>query len=136
MTIERSLAAAQAGLADFVKMWAQNIEEQGWLEDATKHVDVGAQLTAKPLFALGQVVATPGALEALEEAQQTAEEFLVRHVQGDWKDLDAHDQQANAQAVKEGSRVFSAYTTKTGTRLWVISEWDRSVTTLLLPGEY
>ena len=82
------------------------------------------------------MVATPGALEALEEAQQTPEEFLVRHVQGDWKDLDAHDQQANAQAVKEGHRILSAYDTKLGTRVWLITEWDRSVTTLLCPDEY
>jgi hypothetical protein len=115
---------AQAHLASFVNTWAQNIRDQGWLEHGVKHVDLGAQLADKPLFALGQVVATPGALEALEEAQQTPQEFLTHHVQGDWKELDPHDQQANQQAVKEGSRVFSVYTTKLGTRLYVITEWD------------
>ena len=124
---------AQASVASFVKVWAQNIQDQGWLEHGVKHVDIGAQLVPNPLFALGQVVATPGALDALEQAQQTPEEFLARHVQGDWSTLDAHDQQANQQAVKEGDRVFSVYTTKSGTRLYVITEWDRSITTLLRP---
>jgi hypothetical protein len=136
MKIARYNVVAQVDLADFVNLWAQNIAEQGWLEHGVKHVDLGAQLTAKPLFALGQIVATPGALEALEQAQQTPQEFLTRHVQGDWGTLDAHDQQANQRAVKEGHRILSAYTTKTGTRLWVITEWDRSVTTLLRPDEY
>jgi len=134
--IVRCHKTAQAHFADFVKIWAQNIQEQGWLEQGVKHVDLGAQLAAKPLFALGQVVATPGALDALEVAQQTTQEFLARHVQGDWQTLDAHDQQANQQAVTAGDRVFSAYTTKLGTRLYVITEWDRSVTTLLLPQDY
>lgn len=134
--IVRYHKAAQADLADFVKIWAQNIQDQGWLEYGVRHVDVGAQLATKPLFALGQVVATPGALEALEEAQQTPQEFLTRHVQGDWSTLDPHDQQANAQAAKEGNRILSAYETKLGTRVWLITEWDRSVTTLLLPSEY
>ncbi len=124
---------AQSHLASFVNTWAQNIRDQGWLEDGTRRADQGAELADKPWFVLGQVVATPGALEALVEAEQTPEEFLARHVQGDWQELDPHDQQANQQAVKEGSRVFSDYTTKLGTRVWVITEWDRSITTLLLP---
>jgi hypothetical protein len=136
MRILRYHKAAQADLAYFVKVWAQNIQDQGWIEHGVKHVDFGAQLAAKPLFALGQVVATPGALEALEQAQQTPQEFLTRHVQGDWEALNIHDQQANQQAAKEGDRVMSVYTTKIGTRLYVITEWDRSVTTLLLPQEY
>lgn len=89
-----------------------------------------------PLFPLGQVVATPGALAALEEAGQIPQEFLHRHVVGDWGDLDPHDLQANELAVRYGNRILSAYSTKNGTRLWVITEYDRSVTTLLLPSEY
>jgi hypothetical protein len=89
-----------------------------------------------PRFALGQVVATPGALAALEEAGQLPQEFLHRHVRGDWGELDPHDVQANEHAVNGEDRIFSAYSTKKGTRLWVITEWDRSVTTLLLPSDY
>lgn len=89
-----------------------------------------------PLFPLGQVVATPGALSALEESGQLPQEFLHRHVAGDWGQLDEHDLRANEQAVREGQRILSAYSTKNGVRLWIITEWDRSVTTLLLPSEY
>ena len=87
-------------------------------------------------FPLGQVVATPGALDALAEAGQLPQEFLYRHSAGDWGDVDEHDREANNEAVREGQRILSAYSTKTGTRLWVITEWDRSVSTILLPSEY
>ena len=89
-----------------------------------------------PRFALGQVVATPGVLGALEEADQLPQEFLHRHIVGDWGELDEHDRQANERAVHGGDRIFSSYLTKKGTKLWVITEYDRSVTTLLLPSEY
>jgi hypothetical protein len=90
----------------------------------------------KPLFPLGQVVATPGALAALETAGQAPYEFLVRHVCGEWGDLVEEDIQENELALQEGHRLFSAYNTNDGVRIWVITEWDRSVTTLLLPLEY
>lgn len=90
----------------------------------------------KPLFSLGDIVATPGALAALEEADQLPQEFLHRHVCGDWGALDPHDVQANEDAVRHGDRILSAYVTAKGERLWVITEYDRSVTTLLLPSEY
>ena len=96
----------------------------------------------KPLFKMGQVVATPGALEALEQAQQTPWEFLSRHVAGDWGVVDAEDAEANNQALKDGSRLLSAYILKDGkTKIWVITEAEddhgnRSATTLLLPSEY
>jgi hypothetical protein len=91
---------------------------------------------SRPLFALGAVVATPGAIEALKEAGQLPQEFLHRHIRGDWGDLDPHDVQANERAILDGDRILSAYSTKIGTRLWVITEHDRSYTTLLLPSEY
>jgi hypothetical protein len=90
----------------------------------------------KPLFRLGHIVATPGAVQALKDAGQTPWEFLARHVQGDWGDLPEEDRRANVQALRDGSRILSAYQTKTGTRLWVITEADRSSTCLLLPDEY
>lgn len=96
----------------------------------------GNEVTPSPRFALGQVVATPGALAALEEAGQLPQEFLYRHLAGDWGELDAEDKQSNEWAVENGGRLFSAYTTATGSRLWLITEYDRSVTTLLLPSEY
>lgn len=96
----------------------------------------------RSLFSPGRVVATPGALEALESSSEEALAFLTRHLTGDWGDLDSEDKQANDLAIAhEGesdkqSRVFSAYHTARGVKLWVITEWDRSVTTLLLPDEY
>ena len=90
----------------------------------------------KPLFPLGQVVATPGALTALEDAGQNPVEFLHRHVTGDWGNLDEHDRNENELALREGFRLLSAYQTNKGVRIWVITEWDRSVTTILLPEEY
>ena len=90
----------------------------------------------KFLFALGQVVATPGALTALEAVGQTPQELLLRHVTGDFGDLVEEDLQANWRALEEGARIFSAYELNDGTRIWLITEWDRSVTTLLTPMEY
>ncbi len=88
------------------------------------------------LFELGQVVATPGALQALQEAEQLPAAFLDRHVSGDWGELGDEDTQANERALHEGLRILSAYTTSDGVKLWVITEADRSATTMLLPSEY
>ena len=88
-------------------------------------------------FLLGRIVATPGALRALEEAGQTPAEFLDRHVEGDWGDaIDDEDKQENEFSVENGLRILSAYTTRSGQKLWIITEADRSLTTLLLPHEY
>ena len=88
------------------------------------------------LFELGTVVATPGALKALEEAGQTPLEFLARHWAGDWGELSDFDVQENELALEEGFRLLSSYRTAKGDKIWVITEADRSVTTLLLPSEY
>jgi len=88
------------------------------------------------LFKLGQIMATPGALKALEEAGQTPWEFLARHQAGDWGDLGEEDRRENELSVREGFRILSAYHTKRGVKLWVITEADRSATTILTPEEY
>lgn len=90
----------------------------------------------QPVLELGQVVATPGAVTALAEAGLTGERFLFRHSCGDWGDVDEHDRAANDLALEEGTRVLSTYQLPTQVKLWIITEWDRSVTTLLLPEEY
>lgn len=87
-------------------------------------------------FPLGQTVATPGALEALQEAGQSASEFLRRHSRGDWGCVGKDDAQLNDLAVNDESRVFSAYMTKAEKKLWIITEADRSATTILTPDEY
>ena len=88
------------------------------------------------LFPLGQVVATPGALRALQKAEQEPREFIYRHVNGDWGEVDKHDKQVNDLSVHHGFRILSAYTTSAGDQIWVITEADRSATTILLPDEY
>lgn len=90
----------------------------------------------KPRYLLGQVLATPGALEALESNEQQVMELLQRHVALDPGELDQEDQQTNFDAVENGGRIFSSYLLKDGTKIWIITEADRSATTLLLPDEY
>ena len=87
------------------------------------------------LFAPGQIVATPGALELMKENNIDGLELLRRHVTGDWGDLDEADKQENELSVKRGFRILSAYG-KGDRKLWVITEADRSVTTILRPEEY
>lgn len=92
-------------------------------------------------FTLGEVLATPGALEAVRESGQSPLEFIERHQSGDWGIVDAEDKQANEDALQHGSRLLSAYRTRKGVKLWVITEaadddGNRSATTLMLPDEY
>jgi hypothetical protein len=87
-----------------------------------------------PKFSLGQLVATPNALNHVPN-----DEILVamsRHVRGDWGTLDAEDLQSNERALAHGGRLFSAYLSNAGVKFWVITEADRSVTTVLLPEDY
>jgi hypothetical protein len=92
-------------------------------------------------FQPGQIVATPGALEALEAAGQRPGEFLARHISGDWGEPDDEDRALNDSALIEGSRLLSAYRTKKNERLWIVTEGcdnegRRPSTCLLLPEEY
>jgi hypothetical protein len=87
-------------------------------------------------FPLGQVVATPGALEALQDAGHQPIEFLSRHANNDWGELGDDDKAANDAALVQGLRLLSAYDLRNSDRIWIITEHDRSVTTLLLPSEY
>ncbi|MDH1379613.1 type I restriction endonuclease subunit M [Comamonas aquatica] len=88
------------------------------------------------LFPLGQVLATPGALELLETHQLPPLSFIQRHVSGDWGDICAEDRQVNADALQYGYRLMSVYAITPSDKLWIITEADRSSTTLLLPEEY
>jgi hypothetical protein len=99
-------------------------------------------MTGKPKFSLGQTLATPGALDALHESNQTPQFYLARHVRGDWgEDLCEEDRQLNDQALVDGSRLLSAYRTLKGVKIWIITEakdddGHRAATTCLLPEEY
>ena len=96
--------------------------------------------TARPnigaRFALGQTFITPGAEEALNIAGETAIQFLRRHISGDWGELSEDDVHENELSLKEGFRLLSAYRTAKGQKIWIITEADRSSTTILLPSEY
>ena len=87
-------------------------------------------------FTLGQTVITPGAEEALQIAGQTAIEFLRRHMSGDWGELSDDDVRENELSLEQGFRLLSRYQTTKGEPLWIITEADRSATTILLPNEY
>lgn len=95
----------------------------------------------KPRFDLGRLLATPGALRAMEEAGQTPLDFITRHARGDWGELCEEDKKLNDEALVDGSRLLSSYRLSNGERLWVISEAQddngyRAATTCLLPSEY
>ncbi len=86
-------------------------------------------------FELGQTVATPGALDACEEANVSPSSLLSRHAGGDWGDLCGADRRENERSLKHGWRVLSSYPVE-GVTIWIITEADRSSTCLLLPEEY
>jgi hypothetical protein len=87
-------------------------------------------------FPLGRLVATPGALAAMERTGADPVQYLARHATCDWGDVDAEDWTANDRALVDGARLLSAYRLPDGTGIWVITEADRSATTFLLPSEY
>jgi hypothetical protein len=93
-------------------------------------------MSNKRLFSLGQVVATPGALEAMQGAGENPAKFLARHIVGDWGEVSPEDAAENDLSVKNGYRILSAYRLSDGTKIWIITEHDRSATTILLPEEY
>jgi hypothetical protein len=99
-------------------------------------MDTTITIHKKPLFELGQTVATPGAIEALQKLGILASSLLDRHICGDWGDLCEDDKSENDYALSNGCRLFSSYQLTAAIKIWVITEADRSVTTLLLPNDY
>ena len=108
--------------------------EQAWRR-AADLLDT-ALLVLPGRFELGQLVATPGALATLERGQHLPVEFLLRHKQGDWGDLDPHDHQINEDALDRRGRLVSIYRTRDNNPLWVITDAGWDCTTILLPEEY
>ena len=88
------------------------------------------------LFPLGQIVATPGALELLSRHSLSPMKFIERHATGDWGCICPEDALENERSVNNGYRILSAYEIAGKHRIWVITEWNRSVTTLLRPEDY
>ena len=87
-------------------------------------------------FRLGTIVATQGVLELQRLTGCNLLEFVDRHSKGDWGDLCSEDMRFNDEALRNNLRLLSAYKIPTGQKIWIITEWDRSYTTILLPEEY
>ena len=94
-------------------------------------------LASQARFSPGQVVMTAGVDELVRQGRLNPTPYLSRHLHGDWGDLSDDDRRLNDAALQSGEdRLFSSYQVTRDLKLWIITEWDRSVTTLLLPGEY
>jgi len=123
------------------------LEEVNWLEIAEnflgeRRVDEEAEIwkgprpapDADPRFPLGQIVSTPGVLDLIDQVEvMTA---LARHHRGDWGVCCPEDWESNEEGLRDGFRLFSVYRSGRGEKFWIITEADRSVTTILLPCEY
>jgi hypothetical protein len=92
--------------------------------------------TDETLMSLGKIVFTPGAAAALEEALDSALGYLMRHQARDWGEVPPEDWEENEFSIMTELRILSAYTLRNGTQIWIITEADRSLTTVLLPTEY
>jgi len=100
-----------------------------------------ARITHLRLFELGRLRVTPAALRIIRESGQELDEFLNRHIHGDWGHVFEENKQQNDQAVRSGGRLVSVYRTHNGTKIWVVTEavddsGNRAATTILLPSEY
>jgi hypothetical protein len=101
-------------------------------EEPKEGKDMNTQTTRT--FPLGQIVATPNALQSL--TREDIAKALDRHAACDWGDCCREDSQENELSLKEGFRLFSVYHAENGKKFWVITEADRSVTTVLMPEDY
>jgi hypothetical protein len=100
-----------------------------------------APITPRQLFDLGRLRVTPAALQIVRESGQCLDDFLNRHIQGDWGHVFEEDKLQNDQAVRTGGRIVSVYRTDNGTKIWIVTEavddsGNRAATTVLLPSEY
>ena len=95
-----------------------------------------SQQQQQPKFSLGKIIVTPNAVDAFFAAHQTPHEFMAQHRAGNWGEVSQYEQEQNECCLKKGLRIISAYRLKTGVKIWVITEADRSATTLLLSEEY
>jgi hypothetical protein len=103
------------------------------------NINTAAKVNSTPSpirFQLGRLFMTPGAIEALQESSQSSQEFISRHVRLEQGELSSEDHKENLFSGDKALRIFSAYKTSQGVKLWIITEADRSATTILLPSEY
>lgn len=100
------------------------------------HEALFISVVSEPRFPTGQLVVTQGVDELIRHGRLNPSAYLSRHLTGDWGDLSDEDRHLNDAALKSGDRLLSSYQVSPDLKLWIITEWDRSVTTLLLPEEY
>ncbi len=129
----------RAYLTAYERAWRQHADQP--TEHSLRLLLAGEDILSRALFRsgkfeLGILATTPGALDAVTNAGHIPAEFLIRHKNGDWGNLEPEDITANGEALRRGSRLISSYRTRQDDKLWIITEWDRSGTTLLLPEEY
>jgi len=91
---------------------------------------------ARPRLKLGRIFVTPAALAVLQATDVSIFDLLLRHLRGDWGDISETDRQQNELSLTAGLRILSSYPLRSDCKVWVITEWDRSATTVLLPGDY
>jgi len=135
----RSTKHLLCALEEFLSLGVGFISYQENIETGTRWppwIEGNAETGEGVTLPLGRVVGTPGALRTLEEAGVSPATVLARHANGDWGELDDHDRRANEYALKHDLRVLPAYTLRNDQRIWIITEADRSSTTILLPEEY
>lgn len=106
------------------------------MQTKTNTTDAKQATQASTLFPLGQIMLTPGAIDALNEAGQMPHEFIERHAKLEQGELSEDDYKENLFSADKHLRIFSAYQTARNAKLWIITEADRSATTILLPSEY
>lgn len=99
-------------------------------------MNLPSTIHAGPRFRPGRIFVTPAALEVIANAHVSIFDLLIRHIRGDWGALSESDRQQNDLSVDAGLRLLSSYTLPGGQPVWIITEWDRSATTVLLPGDY
>lgn len=99
-------------------------------------MNLPSTLHAGPRFKLGRIFATPAAVDVVNAARVSIIDLLIRHVRGNWGDICESDRQQNEMSLDAGLRLLSSYVLPNGQTVWVITEWDRSSTTFLLPGDY
>jgi len=107
-----------------------------YASDEDHKAEMRRRWKSDPRFELGQTVATPGALDAIKATGEEVRLFIFRHEHGDWGSVSQGDAWSNDEDLVNGQRLLSQYRLSDDTRIWIITEWDRSVTTVLLPSEY
>ena len=107
-----------------------------YASDDDHRAEMARRVRGEERFNLGQTVATPGAIDALEQTGDSTYTYIYRHHRGDWGDVPQGDAWSNDEDLANGQRLLSQYRLSDDTRIWIITEWDRSVTTVLLPSEY